>query len=216
MIAKKSIKCQTPIKQPQTNTAEPCGKQTTYYTWCIVQYCGTVWNLKTSPQGQSSFVVSGPCPTRSGEKQWRARFHDASKLTKIDQHCLLSVTLLSPFGHPAITFHSLSSLPVFKIKNTSPVASLLSLFLDVHWSIAVPSPWCSCLKEPHWKSFFSRRWRHWHWHSFKSYRFGNQGCNRGLVDPLSSSLLTQKIPAYIQMDSERKSTCAMHSLIFRG
>ena len=114
MIAKKSIKCQTPIKQPQTNTAEPCGKQTTYNTWCIVQYCGTMWNLKTSPQGQSSFVVSGPCPTRSGEKQWRARFHDASKLTKIDQHCLLSVTLLSPFGHPATTFHSLSSLPVFK------------------------------------------------------------------------------------------------------
>lgn len=120
-----------------------------------------MWNLNTRPQDQSSFAVSGPCPTRSGEKTVRPRFHHASKLAKIGQHCCYMP--LPSFTKGFLCFHPFDTLPppfiLFRhcqsrlsniIENSSPLASLVSLFslfLDFHWC-AVPSPWCSCLKEP--------------------------------------------------------------------
>ena len=115
-------------------------------------------NLNTRPQDQSSFAVSGPCPTRSGEKTVTSAISSRFE-TGEDWPTLL----LHAFTKGFLCFHPFDTLPppfiLFRhcqsrlsniIENSSPLASLVSLFslfLDFHWC-AVPSPWCSCLKEP--------------------------------------------------------------------
>ena len=118
-----------------------------------------MWNLNTRPQDQSSFVVSGPCPTRSGEKTVTSaissRFETGEDWPTLLLHAVTKGFLcFHPFDTlppPFILFRHCQSSRLSNIENSSPLASLVSLFSlfsDFHWCTAVPSPWCSCLKEP--------------------------------------------------------------------
>ena len=90
MIANKSIKCQTPIKEPQSLKLilEPsCGIQTIFIlvvSRSIVEPSGT-W----TPRLRISLLSRCPVPVQHAQvrRQWRPRFHHASKLAKIAHHC---------------------------------------------------------------------------------------------------------------------------------
>lgn len=128
------------------------------------------------------------------------------------------VTLLSPLWHPATTFHSFSSLPVFKIiENSSPLVSLVSL-LVYSWTftgcIAVPSPWCSCLKEPQLKTCQIEKYLVISLFSWQ--RHMTSYWQEPRLQPWarwSSVIITpcHKIPAFHrQMDSEKSTAPCIH------
>lgn len=149
MIANKSIKCQTPIKQPENLKLilESCGIQTIFI---LVVSCSIVEPCRTwTPGLRISLLSRCPVPVQHAQvrRQWRPRFHHASKLAKIGQHCCY---MPLPRGSSAFTpltpCHHLSFFFVIASQDYRILSK--SLFLDFHWCIAVPSPWCSCLKKP--------------------------------------------------------------------
>lgn len=133
MIANKSIKCQTPIKQPANLKLilESCGIQTIFIlvvSCSIVEPCGT-W----TPGLRISLLSWCPVPVQHAQvrRQWRPRFHHASKLAKIGQHCCYmplprgssAFTPLTPCHHLSFFFviASLQDYRISKIVVHSPV-----------------------------------------------------------------------------------------------
>ena len=127
----------------------------------IVEPCGT-W----TPGLRISLLSRCPVPVQHAQvrRQWRPRFHHASKLAKIGQHCCYmplprgssAFTPLTPCHHLSFFFviasqdyRILSKIVVHwsTRQSSQSIQSILGLSL-FHWCIAVPSPWCSCLKEP--------------------------------------------------------------------
>lgn len=111
MIANKSIKCQTPIKQPENLKLilESCGIQTIFIlvvSCSIVEPCGT-W----TPGLRISLLSRCPVPVQHAQvrRQWRPRFHHASKLAKIGQHCCYMP--LPSFTKGFLCFHPCDTLP---------------------------------------------------------------------------------------------------------
>lgn len=154
-----------------------------------------MWNLNTRPQDQSSFAVSGPCPTRSGEKTVTSAISSRFE-TGEDWP-----TLLLPRGSSAFTpvtpCHHLSFFFVIASQDYRILSKIV-----VHWSTRQSSQSiqsilglslvCSAFFLVFVLEGTSRSIgndRYWH-------HDGNQGCNRGLGD-LSSSLLAIRSQHFI-------------------